>query len=54
MIYYSNEVVDILTDVVIIALPAVLFFKVQISRERKLTVFDVFAARALRLVWFFR
>ncbi|KAL9014490.1 MAG: hypothetical protein Q9173_000870 [Seirophora scorigena] len=47
IIYYSNGVVNILSDVVITALPAVLLFKVQISRERKLAVFGIFAVRAL-------
>ncbi|KAI4281566.1 MAG: hypothetical protein L6R35_005622, partial [Caloplaca aegaea] len=47
IIYYANGVTNILTDVLILALPPVILYNVQIRRERKLAIFAIFAIRIL-------
>ena len=37
--------INILTDVVIIMLPAIILWNVRISKERKVAVFVIFAVR---------
>ncbi len=44
-IYYSIGAVDIFTDLIIIATPAVIVWDVQISRRQRLTVIGVFSSR---------
>ncbi|CAL8580023.1 hypothetical protein XPA_005756 [Xanthoria parietina] len=47
IIYYSSGIINILTDLAIVALPVIILFGVQISRRRKLAVFAIFAVRVL-------
>lgn len=44
-LYYSIGVVDILTDLIIIATPAVVVWNVRISRSQRFTVIGVFSCR---------
>ena len=45
IIYYTNGAMNILTDLMILTLPAIILWNVQISRKRKTAVFIIFAVR---------
>jgi hypothetical protein len=44
-LYYSFGVIDILTDLIIVATPAIIVWNVRISRGQRCTVIGVFASR---------
>lgn len=47
IIYYTNGIINILTDVMTLMLPVIILWNVQITRKRKVAVFIIFAVRIL-------